>query len=248
MPSLHADATPRPPGDFSSVLATKEPVLLVGGQAVNLWALYYHERTAGLEPFVSRDLDVLGTRETLEALAKQAGARPQFFPLRPPSNEIGVVIAKDRDGSAMLVEVLRHVNGITNEELRETVYTVAVGESWVQIPSPIALLQAKVANVVQLDQKGRQDARHVLIVAQLMPAYLGDLRQAAIDGRIEERKVIDALDQLLRIVTSAHGRKVLAQLEIEPKALFAGLASEALPKVRSFLEKRLPRALAARPR
>jgi hypothetical protein len=82
MPPQHADARLRPPGDFSAVLATAEPVLLVGGQAANLWALYYHERTAGLEPFVSRDLDVLGTRETLEILARLAGAKPQFFPLR----------------------------------------------------------------------------------------------------------------------------------------------------------------------
>jgi hypothetical protein len=221
-------------------------VLLVGGQAVNLWALYYHERTSDLKPFVSRDLDVLGTRETLELLAKLAGAKPQFFPLRPPSNEIGVVIARDRDGNAMLVEVLRYVNGVTNEELRETVYTVAVGEARVQIPSPIALLQAKIANVAELDQTDRQDVRHVRIVARLLPAYLADLRQAAIAGRTEERKLIDALERLLRVLTSANGKKIFAQLEIDRRAPFAGLESEALPKLRAFLEKRLPRALASK--
>lgn len=245
MPPPHADATPRPPEDFSSVLATAEPVLLVGGQAVNLWALYYHERTADLKPFVSRDLDVLGTRETLELLAKLAGAKPQFFPLRPPSNEIGVVIARDRDGNAMLVEVLRYVNGVTNEELRETVYTVAVGEARVQIPSPIALLQAKIANVAELDQTDRQDVRHVRIVARLLPAYLTDLREAAIAGRTEERKLIDALERLLRVLTSANGQKIFAQLEIDRRSLFDGLESEALPKLRAFLEKRLPPALAS---
>ena len=65
------------------MLATEKPLLLVGGQAVNLWALYYRERTAGFAPFVSHDADVLGDRETLEMLGKLAGAKPQFFPLRP---------------------------------------------------------------------------------------------------------------------------------------------------------------------
>ena len=74
------------------MLATAKPLLLVGGQAVNLWALYYQKSTAGLTPFVSRDADVLGDRETLKALGKLAGTKPQFFPLRPPSNEVGVVI------------------------------------------------------------------------------------------------------------------------------------------------------------
>jgi hypothetical protein len=108
MPPLPSDAEPagrrpgegwpRPPEDFAPLLATKEPVLLVGGQAVNLWAVYYETRTVALAPFVSRDVDVLGDRETLEALGKLAGTKPQFFPVKPPTNEIGVVIAKDHNG------------------------------------------------------------------------------------------------------------------------------------------------------
>jgi hypothetical protein len=89
MPPLPSDAQPRPISDFAALLATKEPVLLVGGQAVNLWALYYESRTIELAPFVSRDVDVLGDRETLKVLGVVAGTKPQFFPLRPPTNEVG---------------------------------------------------------------------------------------------------------------------------------------------------------------
>jgi len=39
MADLHSK--PRPAGDFSRYLATREAPLLVGGQAVNLWALLY---------------------------------------------------------------------------------------------------------------------------------------------------------------------------------------------------------------
>ncbi len=174
MPPRSSDAEPRPPEDFAGLLATKEPVLLVGGQAVNLWALYYQSHTANLAPFVSRDVDVLGDRETLTALGQIAGAKPQFFPVKPPTIEVGVVIAKDSHGVPLLIEVLRSVHGISNEELREPVYTVALGDVKVQVPSPIALLQAKIANVADLAQSGRQDARHVLILSQLLPAYLRD--------------------------------------------------------------------------
>jgi hypothetical protein len=242
---LPSDSEPRPPADFAPILATKDPVLLVGGQAVNLWALYYQDRTADLAPFVSRDADVLGDRETLSSLGKLAGTKPQFFPLRPPSNEVGVVIAKDGSGSPMLIEVLRYVHGASNEELREPAYTLALGEKEVrvQVPGPIALLQAKIANVVDLKQTGRQDARHVIILTRLLPAYLEDLRRSAVEGRMEERKLIHFLEQLLAVVTTKNGRKVFAELKIDARKFFSDLDSATLPKLKAFLEKRLPRML-----
>lgn len=243
MPPLPSDAEPRPISDFASLLATKEPVVLVGGQAVNVWALYYEPRTIELAPFVSRDVDVLGDRETLKALGVVAGTKPQFFPLRPPTNEVGVVIAKDPQGRPLLIEVLRYVHGVTNEELLEPAYTVAVGGALVRVPGPIALLQAKIANVADLAQTGRQDARHVVILARLMPAYLEDVQKSVTAGRVEERKFIEYLERLLAIVTSATGRNVLAELRVDPGALFTGLGDSRLPKLQSFLEKRLPRKL-----
>lgn len=60
-----SDAAPRPPEDFAAVLAANEPLLMVGGQAVNLWALYYRDETKDFAPFVSRDADILGDRDTL---------------------------------------------------------------------------------------------------------------------------------------------------------------------------------------
>lgn len=234
---------PRPPGDFARLLATKEPVLLVGGQAVNLWALYYQDRTADLAPFVSRDADVLGDRETLVELGKLAGAKPQFFPRKPPSNEIGVVIASDASGGAMLIEVLRYVRGPTNEQLKDPVYTMMLGETPVRVPGPIALLQAKLANLAEINQSGRQDGRHVLILSRLMPAYLEDLRAAAAAGRLEERKLIGFLERLLAVVSAKAAGRVFGALQSDPLAMFGELKAGKLAKVTAFLRERVGREL-----
>ena len=240
---LPSEAAPRPPDDFARLLATKEPVLLVGGQAVNLWALYYEARTAELAPFVSRDVDVLGDRETLEELAKLAGTKPQIFPMRPPTNEVGVVIAKDAEGEPLLVEVLRHVHGVSNEELRAPLYTMALGETRVRVPGPIALLKAKIANVAGIAQTGRRDARHVVILARLMPAYWLELQAAAAEGRMDERRLIELLERLLSEITTTPATRVLTQLRLDSKQFFEGLGHEKLTKLDAFLTKRLPRAL-----
>ena len=243
MPPLPSDAEPRPLEDFALLLATKEPVLLVGGQAVNLWAMYYETRTAALAPFVSRDVDVLGDRKTLETLGELARTKPQFFPVKPPTNEIGVIIAKDHNGLPLLIEVLRYVHGVSNAELREPVYTLAIGETHVQVPSPIALMQAKIANVADIAQTGRQDARHIMILAQVLPAYLEDLEKAVVEGRMEERKLIEFLERLLAVVTTEKARKVLQELGLGIRQFFAGFEYENLPRLRSFIEKRVPRVI-----
>lgn len=240
-----SDAAPRAPGDFSHVLATPRPLLLVGGQAVNLWALYYEDRTRDLGPFVSRDANVLGDRETLETLGKLAGTKPQFFPHKPPTSEVGVVVASDSTGAPLLIEVLRYIRGATNAELREPAYEFAIGanQAIVQAPGPIALFQAKVTNLAEIKQRGRQDGRHVVILARLMPAYLEDLRASAAAGRLEERKLLEFLEQLLAAATSANGRRACEDLKIDPRDLFTELKSEGLQKLAAFLDKRLPRRL-----
>jgi hypothetical protein len=225
-----------------------EPLLLVGGQAVNLWALHYHDRTRDLAPFVSRDADVLGDRDTLIALGRQVGVKPQFFPIRPPSNEVGVVVAKDASGEPLLVEVLRYVHGATNEEMRAPVYLFALGESEVrvQVPGPIALFRAKIANLAELKQTGRQDGRHVLILVRVLPAYLADLGKSVLEGKLSERKFVNFLEQLLAVLVSNNGRKACADLRLPPQGVFGELATKGVPKVEAFVTQRLPRALARR--
>jgi hypothetical protein len=74
------------PQEFIQLLGvtdlTGQPALIVGGQAVNLWALYFSEEESeltGLGPFVSKDLDFLADQETVRQLGqllKQQPARP----------------------------------------------------------------------------------------------------------------------------------------------------------------------------
>lgn len=145
----------------------------------------------------------------------------------------------------MLIEVLRQVKGASNEELRQPAYRFSIGQpsTIVQAPGPVILLQAKLANLSDLDQRDRQDGRHVLILNRLMPSYLATLRDSAAGGRLDERKLIDFLEQSLKVILSAHGREACTELAIEPRSFFAGLDPAGLPRLRSFLEKRLPHAL-----
>jgi hypothetical protein len=130
--------------------------------------------------------------------------------------------------------------------MRDPVYLFALGESEVrvQVPSPIALFRAKIANLADLKQTGRQDGRHVLILARVLPAYLEDLGKSVREGKLSERKFVDFLARLLAVLVSKNGRKACTDLQLLPQEVFAELATTGLPKVKAFITQRLPRALA----
>lgn len=65
---------------------------------------------------------------------------------------------------------------------------------------------------------------------------LGDVQKAAIEGRMEERRLIEFLERLLAVVTAEKTRNGFNELKLDARQFFAGLGHEKLPKLRSFVE------------
>lgn len=233
----------RPPEDFSTYLATQEPLTIVGGQAVNLWALYYSGVADEYAPFVSRDIDVLGDRETLKKIAAVAGLKPNFFPLKPPNNEVGYIAPKDREDEPVLIEVLRWVNGTSADELATDSVVMGIGMAKVpvRVPSPVKLLKAKLANLKSVNQRGRQDAKHVYILYRLLPHYLDELMAAIRSGNRTEREVVNLLGTLLENVSDVQNGQILRELRLEAAGLFRELPKSEFPKISNFIEHQLKR-------
>lgn len=235
------EAPRRTPDAYGRGLDLPDPVIVVGGQAVNLWAGNYAKLTEGMGPFVSQDLDVLGDRSVLLAIAKAAKGVPQIFPQRPPTNEVGVVRIQDDEGAPLLIEVLSGVHGVTNEALREPSYLIEIDERIrVKVPGPIVLLEAKLANAADIPQTDRQDHHHVAILVRLMPGYLNDLMREVLENRLTERHMTDYLEQLLSVLTSAKAKRVLGVMKLDATACFEGWDDAGLKRLIAFRTKRLP--------
>jgi len=233
----------RPPEDYSNYLETEKPLFIVGGQAVNLWALYYAGVADDYAPFVSRDIDVLGNRDTLREIAILVGLRPNFFPLKPPSNEVGYVAPKDEADEPFLIEVLKWVNGVTGDELMTDSVIIGIGSKKVpvRVPSPVMLLKAKLANLDSINQHGRQDAKHVYILFRLLPYYLNDLVASVEVGKRTEREIVNILGTLLDIVSEARNQTSIKKLQLDSAELFKELPKNGLAKITSFTKHQLKR-------
>ena len=142
MPEQH------PPAAFSAVLTDAAHPLIVGGQAVNLWAEIYAPTEPELgqfEPFTSKDADIHGDRALAEILHRRSGWSCRFFD--EPRQPGVAILTKAADASApeLKVEVLRSVYGINVDDLnRNQVREIRPGELY-RLPDPFVMLKAKLA-------------------------------------------------------------------------------------------------------
>jgi hypothetical protein len=77
-----------------------------------------------------------------------------------------------------------------------------------RVPLPHLVLKAKLANAALLEQNGRQDIKHVRMLILCVAAFIRDLLKNHESGAIQERSVINLLEEVREIVDSVNGRKV----------------------------------------
>jgi len=171
-----------------------EPAIVVGGHAANLWAMHYLSKEPELlayAPFTSKDLDFVGDSTTAVTLARMVNEPAE----RAPANEPTPVIYRikrlfpdepDRQNSTL--EVLDHLAGVSNKELRESsiiLFSESLGAR-VRLPSPIVCLKGQTRNLVRIPQDKRQDLKKVKILILCCRAFMRDQLELAEEGKITE--------------------------------------------------------------
>lgn len=195
--------------DFEAILRAiskqQEPVILVGGHAVNVWALAYRDRLgsllAPLQPLTSGDMDVYGTRHALMELHRELGGK---LLLSGPREIIDGTLILGTKPNTRELDVLRRVNGIPKIESQSTV-TMDVCGYEILVLFPHLLLQAKLENALHLDQSGRQDIKHVKIMMLVLREFLVDVVTGATSEN--EKSALALLQEVLQVLTSDNARE-----------------------------------------
>lgn len=197
----------RTPREFAAVIAGAERPLVVGGQAVGIWAEVYVPAAPALgqfRPFGSKDADIFGTRQLAQTLALRSGW--EFNPVtQPDSIMVASLTKKSSDGGPpLLVEVLREVNGLGPGDLaKDGLVQLAIGEVY-RIPEPSVLLKAKLYNIASLGALDRpQDLKHARMLMHIVPQHLNEMLAARRSGAASEENVVGAINYLRSIVTWA---------------------------------------------
>lgn len=234
--------------DFAAVLCQEPRPLLVAGQAVNLWALVYSQRFSNLarmQPFVSRDCDLFGDAETLTRLANATGWKSAYSPKRAPSPVVGLLTGSDASGRTMTVDVLSSVRGLSPSDLEQDAVVELDGKLY-RVLTPVILLKAKLANVIDLPQErpggARTDLEHVKILVPCIVGYLTDAHQRGVEGILTDRGLINLFEETLKVVTSENAQRVSSLHKLDLFECFPPeLNASPIGKVQNFFRHRLIR-------
>ena len=231
------------PHDYRLICAGRDAPTVVGGQAVNLWAISYLERkTVDLraEDYGSKDLDILADKKVIDHLKTVPGwvFKPNNSKNWTDSRQ-GFLHGTSEDGRKLLVEVLHSVHGLEKSDLAR-VETVEHRGHQYRLLDPVVMLKAKAANVRDLKQDDtppRHDRLHLQLVARCVPLYLREVHQAAVQNPANEKESLNVVSYAFKTLQNEKTAQTLLAEGIAPASLIpAELRDSPLPRIRSAFE------------
>ena len=233
----------------------------MGGQAVNLWAITYLDKTdpsTAATKYGSHDLDVVSSGKALSFLK----ALPDWHFTPTPMKHFGVGITARlqgvaRDGRLLLVEVLRSVAGLEAADLRRVTELTARDGTVYRLLDPIAMVKSKAYNVrkfAQDDNPPRHDREHLELIARCFPQFLREVHEAAVrlqsahaHGAIEAvAAASEATRAAFATLTNHDTAATLRAQGIPPEALIPPEFKDSpISKIANSWKHQLPRVAAA---
>ena len=236
--------------DVASVKTGDQLPLVVGGQAVNIWASVYSARIGlplqSYAPFTTKDLDLWGPRKILESLAQKYNVKVTLSPPRGPG--IGYVVIP-RGPAHLKVELLTSLYGMRRIEEQNGIQLNILGVT-IRVLDAISCLKAKIANAADLDQSNRQDVKHVHIMKLCAREFAMDILAQGGKGQISERLAVNYLQDLRATIAGPKTKLVTAKWEISFDEVIPieAIRQSTMQKVQNFVRFQLDQSIKRRPK
>lgn len=179
--------------------------MLVGGQAVNFWAEVYRDRAPDalepLAPFLSKDCDLhFRTRHEPEQLAQIVGWR--FV----ATEGVGQVLGRLYRTDGAMIEILAGIRTAVSSQIIGEAVDRNFGDASIRVLNPASMLREKVSLATEANQTGRQDAKHVQILAPCCRCFFEDLAAAVVARELTGRDALFYLAIALDVLRSPQAR------------------------------------------
>lgn len=184
-------------------LASECGMILIGGQAVNSWALLLEtpedEPWKSLRPYTSLDADMLCSEYQMLKFAKalsDTGWGVEAFKAEGKEKTINVGAIRIRGvigGKKRTVELnlLRQLEGISNAEIEETKEAIPIKSHSVHVIDCLRILESKTISLNTLDQSQRQDRKHLILCCAAVKTILKEsVKMPNLEGPIATAKRI----------------------------------------------------------
>lgn len=213
--------------------------LLVGGQALATWAVFYDVQPAGvLSRVVTMDADFIGTRDIAKALHRQLGDpwKVREGTLDDAGGQIAKVYATVPDEGIKQVDFLSGIVGLDTQTIRSRASALELADGVVvHVLHPLDVLESRLRNLAVLSSKqnviGVEQAR---LAVQVVRAFIESHMGAGGDPRVVRQAVKRvehlALETQLSRVAFTYEIDVLAAVPAE-RISYSRFHQEQWPRV-----------------
>jgi hypothetical protein len=154
--------------------------VVVGGQAVNLYAYQYYQKLPELQqylPFASEDLDFYGGKIEAVICQKTLGGKVILNKDFDPSPNSGIVLVEYQN-KPLRIDFLASVYGLNDAEITGTALTF-LGKDQLEniklkVLHPLLCLEGKLRCLRGLPQQNRQDLKHSKILIICVNQFLAE--------------------------------------------------------------------------
>jgi hypothetical protein len=234
----------RDPHEYRAVIASCPDFTIVGGQAINVWAITYlnPEDLKSEEGYGSHDLDVIAHRKAEEIVADLPAWQSEIPSMWSFDRRKLRLTAKDIDGRPLVIEVLKSVHGLAAQDLAAAVRVVEIDGVGYRLLDPIAMLKAKAANVRRINQDDRHDRAHLNLIARCVAPYLRDGHQHALAFPETQFEFTECVSRTFRTLFDNQTQRTLLAEGIDLLSMIPeDLGGSSIEKVRTSFNQQQPR-------
>ncbi|ANT54465.1 MULTISPECIES: hypothetical protein [Mesorhizobium] len=220
---------------IASKLTIDDATFVIGGQATNLWAWFYQDRTPELSSsseLTSKDIDYFGTKKAAESLAQALGGKvylPNADDMNTPNT---AVVVAEVNGKKLQIDFMHGVLGLTKRELENGVSVIRLEadsdgkllRADVAVMHPVLCLKSRVANMLSPATMRRDKFawKQLYATIAILEVYI---RDALDDGDIKEvNRCFREIFNYLR--SDRYGRRVVDELGVDPLKILETFASD----------------------
>jgi hypothetical protein len=222
--------------------AMSDNTVLVGGQAVNLWAVLL--RVEVYSPFLTRDIDLVGDRKDALLADKRITLPHKLFLASLDDSSINAAVIAVHfpgDNETTPIDYLMTLYGLDRDKIESSAINVAIDELIIRVIHPILLLQSKICNL-NLKSKRTVEAR---LQAQISIAIVrAFLDSTLMNQKISARKNLNMLRQVTSFSKSIFAVAAYKEFGIDtmdalPVTMLDSITN---PTLQRFRDKGLPQS------
>jgi len=166
------------PGDVISILRAlaDAEVVLIGGQALNVWCERFARSDAQLSafgPFTSRDVDIQADRRAVEVVARRLSTKA-VWPEDFDATNTGYFVVRLGD-IQVVVNALVSPYGVSREDAFDTAIPVAFDAVKIRVLHPVLCMESRFANVAGLGRTRPRDLQQARASVVCVRSFLGEI-------------------------------------------------------------------------